>query len=372
MMAQTKPESLIVTTVDSTHHEFIIRGMELGADIITEKPLTTDERKCQDILDAEMKTGKKVIVTFNARYRPNRTKLKELLTNNRVGAITSVDFHWYLNVYHGASYFRRWHRLKDKGGTLLVHKATHHYDLANWWIDSEPEEVFAYGKLEFYGKNNDFRHTNCRPCPHKEKCDFHWDITQSELYMKLYAENEKHDGYLRDGCVWKEDIDIYDKMAVQVRYANGIHMSYSLTTYSPFEGYRIAFNGTKGRIEAWEGIPWLDNKPLQQGEIYQREMNVDGQSEAMDFDQLVIMDNFGEYEVVRIPQESGGHGGGDELLQEGIFGESEGSEASKFIAGTRDGAMSVLIGIAARNSIETGKPVRIGDLTSLQPQSKRP
>ena len=68
MMRETKPDTLIVTTMDSTHHEFIIKGMEMGCDIITEKPMTTDEEKCQAILDAQAKTGKNVIVTFNYRY----------------------------------------------------------------------------------------------------------------------------------------------------------------------------------------------------------------------------------------------------------------------------------------------------------------
>jgi len=146
MMASTKPDLLMVTTVDSTHHEFIIKGLEMGADVLTEKPMTTDEIKCQAILDAERKSGKKLIVGFNYRWAPHASKLKELLSAERVGKITSVDFHWYLNTYHGASYFRRWHGLKNRGGSLLVHKATHHFDLLNWWINSDPIEVFAYGE----------------------------------------------------------------------------------------------------------------------------------------------------------------------------------------------------------------------------------
>jgi predicted dehydrogenase len=94
-----------------------------------------------------------------------------------------------------------------------VHKATHHFDLLGWWTDLEPEEVFAYGSLEFYGKNGKQRGTNCRNCQHASSCDFFWDVTKNQYYKMLYADNENHDGYLRDGCVFNEDIDIFDKMA---------------------------------------------------------------------------------------------------------------------------------------------------------------
>lgn len=349
MMKELKPDKLLVMTVDGTHHEFIIKGMEYGADIITEKPMTIDEQKCQAILDAEQKTGKKVTVTFNYRYSPHRQKIYELLRNDTIGKITSVDFHWYLNTSHGSDYFRRWHRLRKNGGSLLVHKATHHFDLLNWWLNSEPEQVFAYGALEHYGKNNSFRHTHCRPCPHKKECKFYWDMTKSKSLMELYADNEKYDGYHRDGCVWKEDIDIFDKMAVQIRYANKVQVSYSLTAYSPYEGYRIAFNGTKGRIDAWikESQPW----------------------EEEPYDEIQVTANFGKREVIRIPNNEAGHGGGDTRLRKQVF--TPGADPYHQSAGSRDGAMSILIGIAARNSIDTGKPITIGDLTSLKPKETR-
>lgn len=350
MMKEAKPDTLIVTTVDATHHEFIIRGMELGADIITEKPMTTDEQKCEAILAAEKKTGKKVTVTFNYRYSPHRAKIYELLRNGSIGDITSVDFHWYLDTSHGADYFRRWHRLKEKGGTLWVHKATHHFDLLNWWLESDPSEVYAAGSLDFYGKNNSFRHTHCRPCPHKDQCKFYYDITKSKSNMMLYVDNEKHDGYLRDGCVWKEDINIYDKMAATIKYANGVQVAYSLTTYSPYEGYRIAFNGTKGRIDAWIE----ESNPI----------------ERKAYDEIVLTRNFGTREFIRVPEGTSGHGGGDKLLKDKIFaGVTE--DPLNQSANVRDGALSILIGIAARKSCENGQVVKIADLTSIKPGAKR-
>lgn len=372
MLDKTKPDMVVVTTVDATHHEFIVKALNKGVDVITEKPLTTDESKCQAILDAERKSGKKVIVGFNYRYGTLPTAIKQQLVDNSVGKLTSVDFHWYLNVYHGADYFRRWHRLTEKGGSLWVHKSTHHFDLLNWWIDSDPVEVTAYGALEHYGKNNSFRHTNCRPCPHKDKCKFYWDVTKNKRLMSLYVENEKYDGYLRDGCVWKEDIDIYDKMSAQIKYANGVVVNYSLTTYSPYEGWRTAFNGLEGRIDSWEDIPWQQgSEAVDQASRHAQEMQQGGGEQPEEFDQIMVMRNFEDYKQIKVPRVRSGHGGGDRRLQDRIFIDPNAPDPLRHAAGTRDGAMSILIGIAARKSIETGKTVKIEDLTDLKPSVKR-
>jgi len=371
MVKETKPDLIIVATMDSEHHKQIIRSMELGVDVLTEKPLTINENKAQAIIDAEKRTGKKVIVGFNYRYGTLFTALKEQLAKKPTGEITSVDFNWYLNTYHGASYFRRWHGERDKGGTLLVHKSTHHFDLLNWLIDSDPVEVVAYGALEHYGKNNEFRGENCRNCAFTDKCQYYWDITKSERDYSLYAENEKYDGYVRDSCVWREDIDIYDKMAVQIKYANNVQVSYSLTTYSPYEGWRIAFNGKNGRIETWEDIPWRRQEKINQAELHSAEMN---QTEASNvrYDEIFFQENFkSEYEIIKVASSKGGHGGGDTRLQDKIFREPNMADPLKHAAGLRDGVMSILIGIAARISIEEKRMVRIEELTSIKPHPKR-
>jgi predicted dehydrogenase len=230
-----------------------------------------------------------------------------------------------------------------------VHKATHHFDLLNWWIESDPSEVYATGALNFYGKNNSFRHTHCRPCPHKSSCSFYWDINRDSLLTNLYVNNEKHDGYLRDGCVWKEDINIYDSMAATIRYENGVQVSYSLTAYSPYEGYRIAFNGTRGRIDAWIE----ESNPV----------------EPKEYDEIVVTKNFSTREFIRVPHSSG-HGGGDRLMKDSIFGVNTNDPLHQS-ASVRDGALSILVGIAARTSCETGAPVKIADLTSIKPGMKR-
>jgi len=344
LIDQAKPELLMVTTVDATHQGCIVKALERGVDVLTEKPMVVDEQQCQAVLDAEKRSGRKIVVTFNYRYAPKHQKIKELLLSGAVGKITSVDFSWYLDTTHGADYFRRWHRLRARSGSLWVHKATHHFDLVNWWLDADPVEVSAFGSLQRYGTKGPFRSTNCRPCPHKSDCKYHWDITKTPNLVKLYVDCEKADGYLRDGCVFKEDIDIPDTMNAVVKYSTGVTMSYSLNTFMPIEGYRIAFNGTEGRLEVrdYERQPW---------EV------------ALESDMQLIK-NFGERQTIEIPKATGGHGGGDDVLRDLIFRGITLPEHMR-LPGSRAGAMSCLTGIAARRSMDSGAPVKIADLVRL-------
>jgi predicted dehydrogenase len=375
MLRVVKPDIVIVTTMDSEHNKQIVKALEMGVDVITEKPMTTDEVKCKEILDAEKRTGRKVIVAFNYRHGPHPTKIKELLMNERIGKITSVDFNWYLNVYHGADYFRRWHGIKKCSGSLWVHKATHHFDLLNWWLDSDPVEVSAYGKLEHYGKSNPFRGPRCMKCDHKDKCKFYWDITKDETMMKLYVANEKYDGYIRDNCVFRDDIDIYDKMSAQVIYANGVTVNYSLTTYSPYEGWRISFNGMNGKMDSWLDIPYQPTgfENISQQERHEIEMKSEKEEKPVGYGEIIVGDNFKkDVESIKVPKYAGGHGGGDIRMHDRIFRHPGFMDTFHHMAGTRDGAMSLLIGVAARKSIAEKRPVRISELTDIGLMGTRP
>jgi len=344
MCDRAKPELLMVTTVDSTHVEFITKALDRGIDVITEKPMVTDEKQCKAVLDAERRNKRKIVVTFNYRYAPKQQKIKEILLSGEIGPVTSVDFNWYLDVQHGADYFRRWHRLKSKGGSLWVHKATHHFDLINWYLDADPVEVAAYGELNVYGKEGPFRYSHCRPCPHKAKCPFYFDMTKNARLMKLYAAAEDVDGYHRDGCVFREDVDIYDTMSAVVKYSNGVQMSYSLNAAMPFEGYSLAFNGEKGRLEVrdYERQPW---RVEEETEMY-------------------VTRSFGKREKIHVPKAEGGHGGADPRLQDLIFRKVSVPEYMR-LPDSRAGAMSCLTGIAARKSVEQKRPVKIADLIRL-------
>jgi predicted dehydrogenase len=345
MIEQTRPHSVVVTTIDATHYRYIIRALELGCNVITEKPLCTDEQQCQAILEAEKRTGKKITVAFNARHSAEAKKVKQLLLEKSIGNLISVDFHEYLDTSHGADYFRRWHRLKENSGTLLVHKASHHFDQANWWLDSTPVEVVANGSLRFYGRNNSFRGPCCRECPFKEQCRFYWDVTRHEQYVKLYVNCESEDGYLRDGCVWYENTNIYDTMTVTVKYQNGVTLNYTANAYLPYEGQAISFNGDAGR---------LDCNSFGGGGFTSRELR--------------LTRSFGKSELLTVdaPRNTGGHGGADRSLQDLIFRQQNASDPLGLRADLRAGALASLVGIAAYQSIErAGRALKIADLVKL-------
>jgi predicted dehydrogenase len=344
MCERAKPDLLMVTTVDNFHHEYIVKALDRGIDVITEKPMVIDEKQCQAVLDAEARNKRKIIVTFNYRYAPRHRIVKELLMSGEIGRVLSVDFAWYLDVIHGADYFRRWHRLRNGGGTLFVHKATHHFDLVNWWLDADPVEVVASGDLKVYGRNSPFRHTHCRPCPHKNECRFHYDMTRDAARMKLYASAEGVDGYHRDGCVFREDVNIFDSMSAIVKYSNGVTMSYALDAHLPYEGYAIAFNGEFGRLDVrdYERQPW---KVAEE-----------------DATEIYITKSFGARRRVPITGTTeGGHGGGDTRLRDLIFRKAD-APAHMQLPDSRAGAMSCLTGIAARKSVDEKRAVRLADL----------
>jgi predicted dehydrogenase len=349
MIQETKPDVVIVTTTDCFHEKYIVRALELGCNVITEKPVAIDAEQCQRIADAENRSGKKIIVGFNARHENQAIEMKKIMLSGELGRIISVDYQECLNTLHGADYYRRWHGKMAYTGSLLVHKASHQFDLVNWLLDSEPVDVQAIGKLAFYGHNNSYQGHNCRNCEFTQKCKFYWDMTQDPIAMALYSNCEDADGYYRDGCVWDKRIDIYDTSSVQVNYENGTQLTYSMNTFLPYEGQYICFSGENGRLDVRlnDAQPWDVAAEMEFRLTNDRKTTRFWTSKSSE----------------------GGHGGADERLKDSIFLPGT-PDPLRSKAGSRAGIMSTLIGYAARHSIETGQKVKIADLIKFPAEWK--
>lgn len=356
MIRECKPDIVIVTSVDRTHHDYIIRALELGCDAITEKPMTIDSEKCQAILDAVERTGRKLRVTFNYRYAPHHSKLRELIMNGVIGEVFSVHFEWLLNTQHGADYFRRWHRDKRNSGGLLVHKSTHHFDLVNFWLNTQPETVFAQGGLRFYGKENAEQrgvtklYSRAHGQENAKGDPFALQMEESESLKALYLDAEHEDGYYRDQSVFGDGINIEDTLGLVVRYRNKAILTYSLNAYLPWEGLNVVMNGSKGRIE----MKIVEKSYVNAGGEKAKEG-------AMEACELRVFPMFDAPYTVPLTFGEGGHGGGDKVMLDDLFGNPPADPLQR-AADHRAGAMSILTGIAGNRSLQTGLPVRIDDL----------
>jgi predicted dehydrogenase len=370
MLREQRPDCVIVTTKDSLHHDYIVRALRSGCDAITEKPMTIDAEKCRLILDTVERTKRHLRVAFNYRWSAHRTKVKELVMAGTIGAVKSVNVEYLLNTAHGADYYRRWHAHMAESGGLLVHKSTHHFDLVNWWLDAIPEEVFACGRLDFYGRASAIargdeartRYARYTDQPASDGDPFQLSLHSAEDLEELYFKAEKDGGYLRDRNVFREDIDIYDNMSAVVRYRTGELLNYSLLSFSSREGMRVSLNGDRGRIEYHELQP---THILANAEPAQRTVADQG-GEA-----IRVYPHFKpSYDVPVVPL-PGNHNGADPVLAEQMFSASAPADPFNRAAGHEQGAASILIGVAANNSIASNRPVRINDLAPLRPAAKK-
>ncbi|MDR6884030.1 Gfo/Idh/MocA family oxidoreductase [Bacillus sp. 3255] len=359
MVKETRPDVIIVAGRDDTHARYIIAALEHDLDVITEKPMVTTGEDARRVADAEQASKGKVTVTFNYRYAPIHTKIKEMILEGKLGRITSIDLNWYLDTYHGSSYFKRWNRVRELSGGLSIHKCTHHFDLVNWWIGQQPVEAFSYGALNYYGaegeanpKKEDGRF--CSTCELTEECDYYsrWNARSKNLQVQddhlgsLGAVKNKfpYSDYRPDQCIFDSQIDIEDTYTATVRYNGGALLSYSVNFSLPYEGYRLAINGTKGRIESVE---------------YHMPSRTPFPTPVQTIDYFPL---FGSKETIHVVHREGGHGGGDPLLLEDLFMGEDRRRPYRILSGAVDGAYSVATGEAVWRSVKEHRPVTIAEV----------
>jgi predicted dehydrogenase len=274
MLHETSAQWVIVTVPDYAHCEYIVRALEFGANVITEKPLTIDGASCRRIVAA-----------------------------------------------HGQRVFYR------------------------------PETAEALG-LDGHGER-------CCGCVAFTRCRVKLNVAASAHLQALYADNEGYDGYFRDRCVFSSAIDIEDTMQATIEYANGVIVNYLLTAYSPAEGYRAVFHGTRGSVtlEQIERLFLRADGGLVDPPLPERT-------------RLVVQPLFSRPLELALPAAEGLHSGGDKVMLEHLF--SGGPDDFARAADERAGAWSALVGIAANASMASGGPVELAGLATGIPRPDTP
>lgn len=369
-LVEQRVDRVIVTSVDRTHGELVARALRAGVDVVVEKPIAAHPEQARLITDAVAETGRDVRLTFNYRYSPRNSALREVIASGEIGRVTSVHFDWALDTMHGADYFRRWHREKVNNGGLLVHKSSHHFDLVNWWIDAVPERVFAAGGRKFYG--DDAGHSQAyTPSPTEVGLNergidpWFFDIARDPWLEALYGPAAQAvDGYVRNRSVFDPGITTEDTLGLVVEYRGGVVLTYSLTAYAPWEGYRVVVNGTEGRAEL---------SVVERGGIdFDAEGHaiLDASTTAVTEEDLVrprseevaVQRHWERAQTRRIVNTAGGHGGGDALLLADVFRPSSVLDPLGRAAALADGLRASGVGYAGNKSLATGLPVRLDEL----------
>ena len=365
MISETRPDAVIVTGKDCTHFEYIIKALAADLDVICEKPMCVNTREVVEVIRAERKSKGRVICTFNYRYNPVHRKIREMILSGAVGRVTHVDLNWYIDIRHGSSYFNRWNRLRENSGSLSIHKSSHHFDLVNWWIDGIPETVHAMGALNHYGPEGVFNPSkkdgrHCSTCDEKFECAYFsrwWSRGQVQKVHDDHLDNfslgrpaTQYDPalYRPDKCIFDSEINIYDTYIANVGYRNGVLLNYSANFSTPYEGYRLAINGTHGRLETeeWGGVGKVSFPMGVEGRRF-----IDYYPIFDSLERIYIKDGVG-----------GGHGGGDPLIREDIFFGPDPHRKYKCLADSQDALNSIAIGDAVFNSVTGGKIIRMQEV----------
>ena len=362
MIAEQKPDAVLVVCKDCHHVDYIVRALEHDLEVISEKPMTTNIEDSLRVIEAEDKSKGKLICTFNYRYKPAHRKLRQMILEGKIGKVTHVDLTWYIDIKHGSSYFNRWNRMRENSGSLSIHKSSHHFDLVSWWIDGIPEYVHAFGALNHYGPEGPFNPSKkdgrvCSECTERRNCAYkrRFETRNSTLFVaddhiNAYETKVKQfSEYRPDRCIFDSEINIHDTFVVNVKYKNGALLNYSANFSTPYEGYRLAINGTKGRLETVE----FNNRGV---------LALQNPNGLDDFQYIDYYPIFGGQERIRVVTSEGGHGGGDPLILEDIFLGEDPNREFDILAKSVDGLRAISVGDAVYKSIVDGK---VQDLTGF-------
>ncbi len=259
-------DAIIITTPDDLHYAPCMKALEMGYDILLEKPIAPTEKECRDILALATKKNRIVAVCHVLRYAPYFVKMKELIAKGAIGRVISVQHLEPIEHTHMAhSYVRgNWHDSK-KTTPILLAKSCHDLDIIKWVIDKPSKEIVAMGDLTWFKKENapqgsTMRCTDgCkieRECPYSAIKQYHDKLQRTRVLdvptelkekadkQKYVLEKLKTSDYGR--CVYQMDNDQPDHYITNIQFGDGVTASFSMEAFTGFHGRRTRIFGSTG------------------------------------------------------------------------------------------------------------------------------
>ncbi len=265
---------MVIGTYDTAHVPEAIKAMNLGYDLLLEKPLTDDEEQLKLLLETQKKTGRKVVVCHELRYGPGFVKVKELVKSGVIGQLLTVDAmervaYWH----HSQAYVRIQSEYNDVTHPTILAKCSHDLDLIQSYADSKCETVSSIGALSFFRKESapEGATEYCLDCPHVESCpysakkiyidmwhergcpEFIWPFNKVTLVKPTTEENlykgirNSYFGKCVFHCNNEVNPKVVDHQIVQMQFENGVIANLKMT-FAATPGRRINLFGTYGEI----------------------------------------------------------------------------------------------------------------------------
>ena len=264
-LAQPKlADAVIIATPDYLHYEPCMKALELGYNVLLEKPVAPTEKECRNILKQAKKYNRIVAVCHVLRYAPYFVALKKVLESGAIGDIVSVQHMEPIQYAHMAhSYVRGNWPLAEKTTPIILAKSCHDLDILRWMIGKPCETIAAEGSLHLFKAENAPKGAPERctdGCPHESECPY----SAIDIYERrkrhlgvfdlpdrndvaLIREKLKTTNYGR--CVFRCNNDQCDHYVAIMRFQDGITASFTMDAFTPWGGRRTRVMGTKGFIE---------------------------------------------------------------------------------------------------------------------------
>jgi predicted dehydrogenase len=342
-------DAVVIATPDNLHYEPCMKALELGYDVLLEKPVAPTEKECRAILKQAHKYNRIVAVCHVLRYAPYFVDLKKVIDSGAIGDVVSVQHMEPIQYAHMAhSYVRGNWPLADKTTPIILAKSCHDLDILRWLIGNPCETIAAEGSLHLFRPENAPKGAPERctdGCPHEAECPY----SAIDIYVRRKRHLNAFDIPRRDPelildklkttnfgrCVFRCNNDQCDHYVAIMKFEGGITASFTMDAFTPWGGRRTRIMGTKGFIEG-------DMTTFTFYDFRTRHKSV--------WDQKVS--EVAEYK-------GSGHGGGDHLLVRDFL-RAVSAQDEKLLSSTIDVSIeSHVMGFMAEKSRKSMKKVKI-------------
>jgi len=258
-------DAIIITTPDALHYGPCMKALEMGYDVLLEKPIAPTEKECRDILAMAQKTGRIVAVCHVLRYAPYFVKLREMIQSGILGELISIQHFEPIEHVHMSHSFVRgnWHNSKETTPIILA-KSCHDLDILRWMIGKPSKQISAFGDLKWFRKENAPQGSTARctdgcavesKCPYSALKIYHRDRERTYVF-DMPEDKSKHGDFILEQlrttnygrCVYRMENDQPDHYITNIQFDENITASFSMEAFTSYHGRRTRIMGALGDI----------------------------------------------------------------------------------------------------------------------------